>query len=185
MRLLDSDALLVDQVLDGNIDSFNIIINKYENIIFKFIYNMLRDREAAEDITQETFITVYDKLYLYKKEFKFINWIYQIAKNKTVDYVRKYRKVYQVNIEDTNEIISKEISPDEYTIYKETKKNVEKFISSLEETDRQIVILKYSEGLTFLDISRIMNLSESTVKRKFYKIRSQFGEINNEKERCN
>ena len=119
---LDLDSSLVDQVLEGNIDSFNIIINKYEGIIFKFIYNMLRDREAAEDITQETFLTVYDKLYMYKKEYKFINWVYQIAKNKTVDYVRKYRKVYEVNIEDTNEILSKEISPDDYTIYRERTK---------------------------------------------------------------
>lgn len=177
--------MLVDQVLEGNIDSFNIIINKYENLIFKFIYNMIRDREAAEDITQETFITVYDKLFLYKKEYKFINWVYQIAKNKTVDYVRKYRKVYEVNIEDSSEIISKDISPDDYTIYKETKDNIEKFINSLESTDRQIIILKYSQGLTFLNISRIMNLSESTVKRKFYKIREEFSGINKEKERCN
>lgn len=182
---MDSDRLLVEQVLEGNIDSFNIIINKYENIIFKFIYNMIRDREAAEDITQETFITVYDKLYLYKKEYKFINWIYQIAKNKTIDYVRKYRKVYEVNIEDSNEIISKEISPDDYTIYKDTKEKIEKFILSLEETDKQIIILKYSQDLTFLDISRIMNLSESTVKRKFYKLREEFTEINKVKERCN
>jgi RNA polymerase sigma-70 factor, ECF subfamily len=182
---LDSDRLLVEQVIEGNIDSFNIIINKYENIIFKFIYNMIRDREAAEDITQETFITVYDKLYLYKKEFKFINWVYQIAKNKTIDYVRKYRKVYEVNIEDTNEIISNEISPDDYTIYNDTKEKIEKFISSLEETDRQIIVLKYSQDLTFLDVSRIMNLSESTVKRKFYRLREEFAEMNKEKERCN
>lgn len=182
---MDSDIKLVQQVLEGNIDSFNIIINKYENIIFKFIYNMLRDREAAEDITQETFITVYDKLYIYNKDYKFINWIYQIAKNKTIDYIRKYRKVYEANIEDSQELVSKEISPLDYTIYKETKEKIERFINKLEEIDRQIIILKYSQNLTFSQIASILSLNESAVKRKYYKIRDRFSEESQEKERCN
>ena len=171
---MEEDLKLVDEILKGNIDSFNILVNKYEMIILRFIYNMIKDKEASEDITQEVFITVYNKLYTFKKGYKFSNWILQIAKNKCIDYIRKYKRVYQANLEEVRDLATEEISPEESYEFREMKNMIEDFISGLEEVDRQIVNLRYTTESTFHDIAEILNMSESAVKRRYYKLREKF-----------
>jgi len=173
---MDDDLLLVQQVLSGNIDSFNIIVNKYELTILKFIYNIVKDKEAAEDIAQEVFITVYNKLYTYKSGYKFSNWLFQISRNKCIDYMRKYKRVYEANVEDIS-IISNDLSPDAVVEYIETKSIVEEFIRNLNDIDRHIITLKYLDDyITFGDVAEILGLSESAIKRRYYKTREKFKE---------
>ncbi|ERI95309.1 Sigma-70 region 2 [Clostridiales bacterium oral taxon 876 str. F0540] len=180
---LEEDLKLVQEVLKGNIDSFNILVNKYEFTVLRFIYNNIRDREASEDIAQEVFITVYNKLYTFKKEYKFSNWLFQIARNKCIDYIRKYKRVYEANVEDFYNIVSSEISPEQSAEYKEIKKLVENFISTLNDLDRQIIILRYlNDNMTFLDIAEILDLNESAVKRRYYKSREKFKDFRLNKE---
>jgi RNA polymerase sigma-70 factor, ECF subfamily len=173
---VEEDLKLVQEVLKGNIDSFSIIINKYEITILKFIYNILKDKEASEDIAQEVFITVYNKLYTFNKDYKFSNWLFQIARNKCIDYIRKYKRVYEANVENLS-VASTEISPEESLAYTETKMNVEKFVNNLNEVDKHILILKYSDDCkTFRDVAEILSMSESSVKRRYYKSRERFKE---------
>ena len=87
------DLELVKDILDGNMESFNAIIYKYECLIFKFILAMVKDQEEAKDLTQEVFITAYNKLYTLKGQNKFSSWLYQIARNKSMDYLRKNKKI--------------------------------------------------------------------------------------------
>lgn len=181
---MDEDLKLVDEILNGNIDSFNILVNKYELTILRFVYNMIKDREAAEDITQEVFITLYNKLYMYNKKYKFSNWIFQMARNKCIDYIRKYKRVYEANVEDVIDIASDNISPEQSVEYKEVKQLVEGFVKTLNEVDRQILIIRYTnEHMTFVDIAQILNMTESTVKRRYYKARDKFKEYRTLKEK--
>lgn len=175
---MDEDLKLVHEILKGNIDSFNILVNKYEFPIVRFVYNTVKDKEAAEDIAQEVFITVYNKLYTYNKEYKFSNWLYQIARNKCIDYIRKYKRVYEANMEDIGELVSLEASPEQSAEFKEVKRLVESFIDTLSDLDKQIVILRYSnDHMTFTDIADVLNMNESAVKRRYYKARERFREF--------
>lgn len=181
---MEEDLKLVLEILKGNIDSFNILVNKYELSILRFIYNTVRDKEASEDITQEVFITVYNKLYTFNKEYKFSNWLFCIARNKCIDYVRKYKRVYEANVEEVEEIVSRDISPEQSTEFKEVKKLVENFIETLNDTDKQIILLRYSsEHMTFTDIAEVLSLGESAVKRRYYKARERFREYRMVKEK--
>lgn len=174
VRSLNEDIELVSEVLNGNVDSFNILVNKYELIVLRFVYSITKDKEASEDIAQETFIAAYNKLYLYDKKYKFSNWLLQISKNKAIDFIRKFKRVYEANIEDAKDLKSKEASPQEQLEFLDLKKEVMIFIQSLEEIDRQIILLRYSGERTFFDISQILSISESTVKRKYYRLREKF-----------
>ena len=102
---------------------------------------MIRDKEASEDIAQEVFITIYNKLYMYNPNYKFSNWVLQIARNKCIDYIRKYKRVYESNLEDVKEIRSNEISPEQFAEFNETKEMVQNYINSLSPLDRQLVLL--------------------------------------------
>ena len=87
--------------------------------------------------------------------------------------------------EDEKNIKSKSMSPEESFEYKETKEKIEKFINRLDDIDREIIILKYSQNLTFQDISNILKINESSVKRRFYKCREKYKELDNiEEMRC-
>lgn len=183
MNDLEEDLKLVKAILNGKVDSFNILVNKYELMILKFIYNMIKDKEASEDICQEVFITVYNKLYMYNTNYKLSNWMLQIAKNKCIDYIRKYKRVYEANLEEVQELATKEASPEEAAEYNETKNLVLKFIGELNDADRQIITLRYTENLTFTDIAQILDMSESAVKRRYYKTREKFKEYSSLKEK--
>lgn len=172
--MLLEDIRLVNKVLQGDIESFNNLVNKYEVTVLKFVYNMIKQKEAAEDITQEVFITIYNKLEMYDKKHSFSNWILQISKNKTIDYIRKNKKVYENNIDEAYDLSSQDMSPEESAEYREVKESVKEYIKTLEDTDRQILMLRYSENLTFTDIAEILALTESTAKRRYYKIRENY-----------
>lgn len=183
---IKDDLELVEEILKGNMDAFNIIVNKYELSIFKFVYNMVRNREAAEDITQEVFITIYNKLYLYNKIYKFSNWIFQVARNKSIDYIRKYKRVYESSIEEYANLSSYNNEIEDSAMYEELISTIVKYINTLSQEDKQILYLRYNnEEMTFRDISEVLNLTESTVKRRYYKIRENFKtNQNNTERRC-
>ena len=91
--------------------------------------------------------------------------------------MRKYKRVYEANVEDAHDIASSEVSPEQNAEFKEVKKLVEDFINTLNETDKQIIILRYSnDHMTFTDIAEILKMSESAVKRRYYKSRERFRE---------
>ena len=163
---MDEDLKLIKEVLKGNVDSFSILMNKYEHMVFSFAYNMINDREAAQDVTQEVFIIVYNKLYMYDKKYKFKNWLLKIARNKCIDYIRKYKRVYEANIEDITYIYDKNPGPEEAMEIREAKLIIRDFIGKLGDIDRQIITLKYSSGTTFVDIGEVMGMTEGAVKRR-------------------
>lgn len=183
---MDEDLKLVNQILKGNLDSFNILVNKYEFPVLKFVYNMVKNKEAAEDISQEVFITVYKKVYTFNPEYKFSSWLFQVARNKCIDYMRKYKRVYEASIEEVKEVYSTDMSPETSAEYMETKLQLQGFVNRLESLDREILILRYSENLTFMDIAEILNINEATVKRRYYKIRDKYKAIYTlDEARCN
>jgi RNA polymerase sigma-70 factor (ECF subfamily) len=174
--LLEDDIKLIDKIMEGDTKSFEKIVDKYEMTIMRYIYTMVKNVATAEDICQEVFIQVYNKLETYNKNYKFSNWLIQIAKNKTIDYIRKENRTKVFNIDEAYNISSKDISPEDSVEFNETKEYLKKYIERLEETEKQIIILRYSTKKTFKDIGTILDIPESTVKKKFYKIRQEYKE---------
>lgn len=168
------DIILVNNVLKGDVHSFELIVEKYQVNILRFVYGMLKQREASEDITQEVFITVYNKLNMYNNKYSFFNWVLQIAKNKTIDYTRKYRKVFEHDIDEAYDVSSSEMGPEESIEFEEMKGKVTKYLETLDEVDKQIVNLRYTQDMTFKDIGDILSITETTVKRRYYKVRDGF-----------
>jgi RNA polymerase sigma-70 factor (ECF subfamily) len=178
------DMQLVKSVLNGNIDSFNEIIYRYEASIYKFVLAMVKEPEDAKDITQDVFITLYNKLYTYRGKSKFSSWVYQIARNKSIDYIRKNKRIIKLNIEEAFDISSNEPMPEQRYEFKETKAEIESFLKCLDDITRQIIILKaLDEDMKFCDIADILNVNVSTVKTKYYRLWDKYNKYLNEK-RC-
>jgi len=173
--MLLQDKEIVERILNGDVQAFELIINRYEISIARFIYQMVRDKETAEDLTQEVFILAYNKLFTYKSDYKFSAWLYRIARNKTIDYIRKEGKVKSVNLDDIGPICSNESSPEEIIEFRELKETIESFIRTLDIIDKQILTLRYTKHeLTFNDIADMLNMSLSSVKKRYYKIYDKY-----------
>ncbi|GFP78378.1 RNA polymerase sigma factor [Clostridium fungisolvens] len=169
------DKDIVERVLQGEALYFEYIIDKYEIPILKYIYSFIGDRTMAEDLCQETFISVYNKLYTYNNANKFSTWIYSIAHNKSIDYLRKITKNREIAIDNIKDSLSREKSPQEVVEYKETLDSIEDFIKKLDIIDKQILYLRYAHpDVSFRDISSMMGMNESTVKKRYYRLYDKY-----------
>ena len=172
---MKDDSEIIKEVLNGNTKNFNSLVIKYESMIQKYIYCSVRNKELTSDLTQEVFISVYEKLYTYNTGLKFSNWILKIAKNKCIDYIRKSKKLQEINIDDIPCIASDYNIPECTAELHELRDNIKNFINSLEKNDRDILILKcLNDNMRFIDVAQILDISESRVKRRFYKIKDCF-----------
>lgn len=176
------DIELVERILKGEAKYFEYIIDKYELSILKYIYSFIGDRAMAEDLCQDTFVSVYNKLYTYNKENKFSTWIYSIAHNKAIDYLRKASKNKEIAIDNIKDSISGERSPQEIVEYKEILGSIENFINTLSLIDKQIVYFKYAHPeMSFKEISKLMGMNESTVKKRYYRLYTKYEKYTNNK----
>jgi RNA polymerase sigma-70 factor (ECF subfamily) len=168
------DLSIIDEVLASNSNAYELIVKKYEKSILRFIYSIVKNKEAAEDLSQETFITAYQKLYSYSRKHKFSNWLYQIARNKSMDYLRKNKEKYNENLEEAYNL-HYEFSVEAAVEFNETKMLIRDYIETLKPLEKHILSLKYTnESLTFNDIAEIVKMSEAAVKWRYYKICNNF-----------
>src|SRR5215216_6809214 len=85
------DADLVSLAQEGREAAFRELVRRYERPVFSLVFRMVRDRETAEDLAQDTFIKVLNHIDRYSPEFKFSSWLFKIANNVAIDYLRKRR----------------------------------------------------------------------------------------------
>lgn len=163
----------------GNIkskfDSFEQMVNPFYNNLYRYIFLILRNEYAAEDVLQNTLIKAFKNLDSLKDESKFKNWIFTIAKNESMSWIKKHKKYVAVE-ENTLEFISKNEDyylPEDFIIREETKKIVIDIINSLEPKYRDVIILKYYNRLTENEISKVLNIKRGTVKSRHKRAKDQ------------
>ena len=164
------DRKLVDRVLKGDTEAFNLLILQWEKPIYNFIFRLIGDREEAMDLSQESFMKAYRELATLKDRDRFSAWLYRIAHNTCYSRLRKdIGKTFVELQPDTNSHRS--------TI--EIGLAVEKALQYLPEEQREAVVLKVFHDLKFEEIAQIQSAPVSTVKSRLYmgfeKLRSILG----------
>ena len=170
---------LVVKAKDGDAQAFADIYDELITPVYRYIYYRV-DNAIAEDLTEDTFLKVWQNLKKYKKKRKnpFSSWVFRIAHNLIVDYYRKNRVIEEINdnIVDTD----KDNSPEEKTHTKLTNIRLRKVIRRLPDNYQEIIILKYINELDNKEISAAIGKSESTIRtiqfRALEKLRSMLGE---------
>ncbi len=175
------DIEIVEKVLKGNIDVFSQLIEKYEKMVYNLAYRIFNNRSDAEDITQEVFIKVYKNLYKCEGKQSIKTWVYTIAYNTCIDEIRKRKGKNNISLDieiegnENNfslEIPSNEPTPEKALMEKESLLEIEQAISSLNENNRALIFLRDIKGLSYNEISEIMNLNIGTVKSRINRARN-------------
>ena len=182
-ELTDQDV--VAQALKGHEPAFRELIGRYERPVFSLIYRIVRDRERAEDLAQDTFIKVLNHLERYDSTYKFSSWIFKIAHNTALDHVRRKRPETlsldgsphartAAEIEATTLTpASGDENPEEYTSSKELGAEIERAIGLLRPEYRTAIVLCHVEGRPYEEIARIMDVALGTVKTFIHRARKE------------
>ena len=163
-----SDSTLISNFISGDENSLEKLIIRHKHRIFSFIYSKVLDRELTEDIFQETFIKVINTLKKgnYNEEGKFISWVMRIAHNLVIDHFRKKSRIPKFNNNKEFDIFSiiKDNSTDIETalIKKQTLKKVREIIEFLPGDQKQVLIYRFYNDLSFKEISEKTGVSINT-----------------------
>ena len=145
---------------------FDKIYEEYFDRVYYKVLSVVKNDDDAEDICQETFISVYKNLSKFREESNIYTWIYRIAINKTYDFFKKRKLEFEIN----DEVLS---LPEDINF--DTKVILEEKLKLISEKEREIVILKDIYGYKLKEIAEIKNMNLSTVKSVYYKALKDMG----------
>jgi|TARA_B100001093_G_C26777011_1_gene992815 RNA polymerase sigma-70 factor (ECF subfamily) len=156
---------LIRKSLNGDLKSFEVLIDEYQDRIFRLILGIVKNHATSQEITQDVFIKSWKHLNKYDFEYNFKSWLYKIAVNESLNTLKKTRvfEEYDENIH----VIESDI--DDIDVLKLNKLNLA--IAKLNQDQRIIVQLKHFENFTYKEISQILDVPEKTVKSRLYTAR--------------
>jgi RNA polymerase sigma-70 factor (ECF subfamily) len=181
--LSDQDVVL--RARSGQEAAYRELIRRYERPVFALLFRMVRDRELAEDLAQETFVKALNAIESYRPEFKFSSWIFKIGNNAAIDHLRR-RELDTLSLDGSPhaetpeamqatalQIGARQESPLDTVEAKELGGAIEAAIGSLRPEYRSCILLRHVEGRAYEEIAEILNLPLGTVKTYIHRARNE------------
>jgi RNA polymerase sigma-70 factor (ECF subfamily) len=189
LRALDlanlPDADVVALALEGRDAAHRELITRYERPVFSLVFRMVRDRELAEDLTQDTFVKVLSHLERYRTDFKFSSWLFKIANNVAIDHLRR-RQLDTMSIHGSPHATDPDaVDASHFDISdgsenaldemeaKELGSAIEQAISGLRPEYRSCILLRHVEGRSYEEIASTLDLPLGTVKTYIHRARHE------------
>ncbi len=172
------DTRLVEAIRSGDTGAYRELVERYQSRVFAMICGMVRDREEARDITQDTFVKAYRNLDRFRLDSSFYTWLYRIAMNASIDYLRRQKVRKHSEYDDefgkrddggAMDPLHQKMDPRKDFERKRLRARIFEALDELSPEHRQIVVLREIEGLSYAEISDTMGIPEGTVmSRLFY-----------------
>ncbi len=173
----DTDEALMELYQDGDVASFEILLQRYERKIFNYIYRHVQHRERANDLLQETFLRLIRSQNRYDPKAKFSTWLYTIARNVCIDELRKMKlrrhKSFEQPISSKGEgwaikdtIAGSRDDGFRGTDSREIRERLETAVAELPDEQREVFVMRAIMSMRFKEISEVVGVSEGTVKSR-------------------
>ncbi|MDP1623739.1 MAG: sigma-70 family RNA polymerase sigma factor [Bacteroidales bacterium] len=163
-----SDQELIGKYLAGQESALELIIRRHKNRVFAYILMIVKDKEMAEDLFQDTFIKVINTFRSgqYKEEGKFIQWVMRIAHNLIIDYFRKAKRIPIIENNDDYDIFDRVRIPvesvEDHLITEQIHQDVKKLIEYLPKEQKEVLVMRHYGDMSFKDIAEVTNVSINT-----------------------
>lgn len=173
------DIILIKSALAGEQGSYDKLMKKYYNLIQSLVYRMIFNKEDVEDLTQEAFIKAFNSLHKFDREFAFSTWLYKIATNNCIDYLRKKKLTTfsidkEISSEDDDlrfEIPDEEQKPDKRVMNEQREEIIKQAIEGLPEKYRKVILLRHKEEKDYEEIAEELDIPLGTVKAHLFRAR--------------
>ena len=163
-----TDAELIAEFKDGNRNGFNELVRRYQKKVYWIARRIVGSHDEADDVTQDVFVKVYEKLSAFRGDSEFYTWLYRIAVNTSfsVTSKRRFKDLFQYNeVEDRVDI---EQEADKALLQKEYQSLLEDAIAELPKQQKAVFQLRYFDELQYQEIAKIMKRSEGAVKANYF-----------------
>lgn len=173
------DQRLIHAALSGNQNAYKKLMKKYHDPIFHLVSRIIRNKDQVEDLTQEAFVKAFASLKHFNEEYAFSTWLYKIATNSSIDYIRK-RKLDTFSIDKpiameesdyTFELPDTTYQPDKRLMQDQRTRLIEDAIDKLPEKYKKVIILRHNEDRDYSEISKMLKLPIGTVKAHIFRAR--------------
>ena len=153
--------MLVDEASSGNFSAFGQLYEKFLDKIYRYAYYQVKDRMTAEDITETVFVKAWKQIASCKGHGDtFSAWLYRIAHNQVIDTIKANKSIQTIDLDDISNLDDPDLAVD----MKDEVEELAGMIAELPEGQRQVLILKFIEGMNNAEISRILNKSEQAIR---------------------
>ena len=172
---INNDQLYIEKVLKGDTNSFAFLVDKYKDMVFSLALKVLKNREEAEEVSQDTFIKAFKSLQKFKGDSKFSTWLYKITYNNCMDRVKRISRSYHTDTID--EVVENRIKATDDVLKtierKERASMIKECLLELPEDERSILWFFYFEELSLKEITEVTAFSENNVKVKLHRARKK------------
>jgi RNA polymerase sigma-70 factor (ECF subfamily) len=175
----EEEFALIERILVGETELYSFFVTKYNKDIFQLAFQLTKDRELSEDLTQDVFVKGFLKLNSFQKKSQFLTWLYRIAYNLTINELRK-RKIVVSSLEE-NIVFNEDFAEiDDFFAQKETEKLYQKLdeaLQTLSKDEYALILFHYYEQKTIDEIAFITEQTAANVKVKLFRIRKKLYNI--------
>lgn len=181
-----ADSEMLRAVMAGDGTAYRGLVEKYQARVYALVYGMLRNREDARDVTQEAFVKAYRNLDSFRVDASFYTWLYRIALNLAIDFMRKRRRRESggfdegIATRDDDGAIADMHSEDGPSRQLERKQLFTKLVDALEQLpddQRQVILLREVEGLQYREIADVMGVPEGTIMSRLFYARKKLQQL--------
>lgn len=182
----NADIELLKAVKAGDATAYRGLVEKYQGRVYSMTYGMVRNREDARDITQDAFVKAYNNLDSFRLESSFYTWLYRIAMNLAIDFIRKRQRHGTTSFEeaiatrDEDGTISEAHHDDDPRRNLERKRLHERIMDALDQLpadQKQVILLRELEGLSYKEIGDVMDIPEGTVMSRLFYARKKLQKV--------
>ncbi len=173
------DEYFINKVTQGENDAYAILVDRYKHMVLTLALKIVKNREDAEEVAQDTFIKAYNALNDFKGESKFSTWLYKIAYYRSLDYFKKNKRRVETTTIDISEeynIASMDDALDGMEV-KERAEIIKHAIQELPADDAVLITLYYFETLSMNEISKVMGIPANTIKVRLFRGRKRLAKI--------
>ena len=172
-----TDEALLERYVKGDARAFEVLLARHRAPVYAFILRSVRDRQAAEDVFQETFLRVIQRADQFGGQSRFSTWLYTIARNLTVDHARRMRHRRHASLDAprsgeeqgtpmVESVAGAVQGADRAVIERQATVTFERALEALPDEQREVFLLRQVEGLAFADIAGILGIPENTAKSR-------------------
>jgi RNA polymerase sigma-70 factor (ECF subfamily) len=169
LRINAEDIAFVERALADDRSAQRALVRRYQGPIFAYIYRWLRNRADAEDLVQDVFIKMFRALHTYSRKSSFRAWLYRIARNRVIDFIRR-KKPSAIDIDEV--VIAGEDSPVQVYDRTLTAETLEGAIAELPGIYQEVLLLRHRDELTYEEIVDTTDLALGTVKARLHRGRA-------------
>lgn len=173
------DEYYIQQTLNGNVNDYAFLVEKYKYMVFTLTIRIVKNREEAEEVSQDVFVKAYKNLKKFKGDSKFSTWLYKIAYYASLDVLKRNKR--QISSENIDAFKERDLAnSDDSLIFmddRERKQIINDALLKLCEDERIIITLYYFEELPIKEISKVVDLSEDNIKIKLFRSRKKLAEL--------